>query len=116
MQDLKCHSGTLTNGVSKSPSEPILTAAIKGPTKNVNEGNDATFHCIVNSSLPANITWFHNGKPAPLMNNSLHRYFQCNTVFQLRRVSSKDAGNYSCVVNSALGKATASSQMSVIRK
>lgn len=114
MQDLKCHNGTLTNGVSKSPSEPILKAAIKGPTKNVNEGNDATFHCIVHSSLPANITWFHNGKP--LMKNSLHRYFQCNTVFQLRRVSSKDAGNYSCVVNSALGKATASSQMSVILK
>ena len=114
MQDLKCQNGTLSNGVSKSPSEPILTAATNGPTKIVNEGNDPTFHCIVHSSLPANITWFYNGKP--LMNDSLHRYFQCNTVLQLRRVSSKDAGNYSCVVNSALGKATASSRLSVIRK
>ncbi|XP_074628262.1 uncharacterized protein LOC141886124 isoform X1 [Acropora palmata] len=112
MQDLKCQNGTLSNGVSKSPSEPILTAATNGPTKIVNEGNDPTFHCIVHSSLPANITWFYNGKP--LMNDSLHRYFQCNTVLQLRRVSSKDAGNYSCVVNSALGKATASSRLSVI--
>ena len=115
MQDLKCQNGTLTNGVSKSPSEPILTAAIKyGSTKTVNEGNDITFHCIVHSSLPANITWFYNGKP--LMNDSLHRYYECNTVLHLRRVSSKDEGNYSCVVNSALKKATASARMSVNRK
>ncbi|XP_029188290.2 uncharacterized protein LOC114955591 isoform X2 [Acropora millepora] len=112
MQDLKCQNGTLTNRVSKSPSEPILMAGTNGPTKILHEGNDAIFRCIVHSSLPANITWFYNGKP--LMNDSLHRYFQCNTVLHLRRVSSKDAGNYSCVVNSAFGKATASSRLSVI--
>ena len=114
MQDSKCQNGTLTNGVSNSPSEPILMAGTNGPTKIRREGNDAIFHCIVHSSLPANITWFYNGKP--LMNDSLHRYFECNTVLHLRFVSSKDAGNYSCVVNSALGKTTASSRLSVIRK
>ncbi|XP_015757844.1 PREDICTED: fibroblast growth factor receptor 3-like isoform X2 [Acropora digitifera] len=112
MQDSKCQNGTLTNGVSKAPSEPILMAGTNGPTKIRREGNDAIFHCIVHSSLPANITWFYNGKP--LMNDSQHRYFECNTVLHLRFVSSKDAGNYSCVVNSALGKTTASSRLSVI--
>lgn len=112
MQDFKCQNGTLTSGVFKSPSKPILTVEAKGPTKTRLEGHDALFDCIVHSSLPANITWFHDGKS--LINDSRHRYLHCNTSLQLQSMTSKDAGKYSCVVNSALGNATASFRLEVI--
>ena len=114
MQDFKCQNGTLTSGVFKSPSKPILTVEAKGPTKTRLEGHDALFDCIVHSSLPANITWFHDGKS--LINDSRHRYLHCNTSLQLQSMTSKDAGKYSCVVNSALGNATASFRLDVICK
>ncbi|XP_068698358.1 uncharacterized protein [Montipora foliosa] len=108
-QDFHCKSGSMSPSLqANSLTEPILKVDAKSPTKVQMEGNDVTFKCLVHSSLPANVTWFYNGKL--LMENlsyTMFSYFECNTILQLTRVMHRNEGNYSCVVKTSHGKASA---------
>ena len=101
---------------ANSSTEPILKVDAKSPTKVQSEGNDVTFACLVHSSLPANVTWFYNGKLPMEQSYTSFSYFECKTILQLKRVRHTDDGNYSCVVKTSHGKASAFFHLTVHRK
>ena len=86
---------------------------INGLSRNVNRGMDVMFKCKVVSTLVANVTWLFNGIPITEQQNNTHYLLDCRTVLLIKRVSTKDAGNYTCVVQNAIGQATAFSLLSV---
>lgn len=107
-QDFHCVSGSMSPSLqANSSTEPILKVDAKSPTKVQSEGNDVTFACLVHSSLPANVTWFYNGKLPMEQSYTSFSYFECKTILQLKRVRHTDDGNYSCVVKTSHGKASA---------
>ena len=75
-------------------------------------GDTVKFKCTVNiSKLPAIVSWLFNGL-ALVAEKSRHEYQDCNTRLIIKGVLRKDAGNYTCVVENEVGKATASAYLS----
>ena len=100
-----------------SPSKKAPpTVDINGHSKDVDVDKDVMLRCTVVSSLAANITWFHDGVPLMEKMDKRHSFLECRTVLQIKGVSTKDAGNYTCAVQNELGRATATSRLSVNRK
>ncbi|XP_068698360.1 uncharacterized protein [Montipora foliosa] len=116
-QDFHCKSESiiLPSLQANSSTEPILKVDAKSPTKVQSEGNDVTFECLVHSSLPANVTWFYNGKLPMEQSYTIFSYFECKTILQLKKVIHKNEGNYSCVVKTSHGKASAFFHLTVHR-
>ena len=115
--NLNCRNGTIipsdsSSSIKARPPE----VRINGLSRDLSKGTDVTFKCTVVSTLAANVTWLLNGVPIMEQNNSRHEFLECLTVLHVKMVSTKDAGNYTCVVQNAIGQATASSHLSVHRK
>ncbi|XP_068751430.1 uncharacterized protein [Montipora capricornis] len=115
-QDFHCKSGSMSPSLqANSSTEPILKVDAKSPAKVQYEGNDVTFECLVHTSLPANVTWFYNGKlPMENLSDTRHSYFECKTILQLKMVKHRNKGNYSCVVKTSHGKASAFFHLTVV--
>jgi len=111
-----CLNGTILPP-DESPSEKAPpTVDINGHSKDVDADRDVVFRCTVVSSLAANITWFHDKVPLMEKVDNRHSLLECKTVLQIKGVLTEDAGNYTCAVQNELGRATASSRLSVNQK
>ena len=117
-QNLICRNGTIKPLDSSSSIKARPNVHINGLSRDLSQGTDVTFKCTVVSTLAANVTWLFNGVPIMEQKNSSHRhnFLACWTVLHIKMVSTKDAGNYTCVVQNAIGQATASSRLSVYNR
>ena len=116
-QTLYCQNGTILSSPDSSRSindarAPDVT--INSVSKNLMTDDTVTFECTVVSSLAANVTWLFNGVPLAERWDYRHSYDNCNKKLQIKMLLSKDAGNYTCVVQNEIGRAMASSHLTVI--
>ena len=111
-ESLSCPNGSIIPPESSSTLKGPPKADIKGYQKNAWLNEYASFTCLVSSNLSATVSWLFNGKTLVPVKNR-HSYHDCKTVLLIKKVLSKDTGNYTCVVRNRVGQAMASSHLSV---
>ena len=113
-QTLNCYKGTILPADSSPSVKVPPDVTINGLSKNVWTDDDVTFNCTVVSNLAANVTWLFNDVSLAEKRDYRHSYLNCGMVLHIKKVLGRDAGKYTCVVQNEIGRAMASSHLTVI--
>ena len=103
-------TGNCNNGIipgSPHPSDDADPYIKMSPRSSITRDVDDsyTFECKVYSNFSANVTWLINGKLISLDGkNWKYKLTSCNRNLEVKMISKKDEGNYTCVVANEKGK------------
>ena len=110
-----CVNGTIPASTKSSALKGPPRAKLDGSAKTGYLDHQTSFKCTVFSNLLASVTWLFNGK-ALVEEKDKHSFSSCRRQLEIKFLSRKDAGNYTCVVENEKGRATATVKLSIICK
>ena len=112
-----CVNGTILASTQSSALKGPPRAKLDGSAKTGYLNHQTSFKCTVFSNLSATVTWLFNGKALIVEEKDCkYSFSSCRRQLEIRLLSRKDAGNYTCVVENDKGRAAATVKLSVLGK